>query len=190
VTIEDARVHPVLVSDEPDGQDDHEMVEALTDDRLAELYARHVPGAVQFAYTLCGNRAEAEDVVHEAFVRAASRFGALRAPDAFGSYLRRAVVNAAHSRARSASRDRRRNERHAHLSEMDRPAMANGLDVDDSLWVALQSLPDRQRAAIVCRFWLDLPERETAKVLGCRPGTVKSLLSRALDTLREVVTDG
>jgi len=176
----------MLVSGEPG---DHVVVEVLSEDRLAALYARYVPGALQFAFTLCGDRAEAEDVVQEAFVRAATKFVTLRSADAFGAYLRRAVVNTARSRARTNGRDRRRSERHAHLTEQDRPSLAGGLDVDDSLWVALQALPDRQRAAVVCRFWLDLPERETAKVLRCRPGTVKSLLSRALDTLREVVTD-
>ena len=52
---------------------------------------------------------------------------------------------------------------------------------------ALDRLPVRQRAALVLRYWHDLPEREIARVLGCAPGTVKSLLSRALATLREEV---
>ncbi|MGZ4729885.1 MAG: RNA polymerase sigma factor [Acidimicrobiales bacterium] len=190
----------VLVSDDADddgrrpapepGPDIELEPEPVGADLLAELYARHVPGALRFAGTICASRAEAEDVVQEAFVRAAARFGALRSPDAFGAYLRRAVVNVAHSSARSAARDHRRSERHALLTEQDRPPAASGPEGDDSLWEALQTLPDRQRVAVVCRYWLDLPERETAKVLGCRPGTVKSLLSRALDSLREVVTDG
>ena len=50
---------------------------------------------------------------------------------------------------------------------------------------ALKSVTPRQRAAIVLRFYEELSEREIAKLLGCRPGTVKSLLTRGLRTLRK-----
>jgi RNA polymerase sigma factor (sigma-70 family) len=46
-------------------------------------------------------------------------------------------------------------------------------------------LPFRQRTVLVARYWLDLPESEIAALVGCRPGTVKSLASRALTTLRK-----
>jgi RNA polymerase sigma factor (sigma-70 family) len=62
-----------------------------------------------------------------------------------------------------------------------------GDDGSRELLSALDVLPDRQRAAVVMRFWLDLGEREMAQILRCRPGTVKSLLSRALATLREAM---
>jgi RNA polymerase sigma factor (sigma-70 family) len=52
---------------------------------------------------------------------------------------------------------------------------------------ALATLSDRQRKAVVLRFYEDLPEAEIAVLLGCRPGTVKSLLFRALARLREVL---
>jgi RNA polymerase sigma factor (sigma-70 family) len=53
---------------------------------------------------------------------------------------------------------------------------------------ALEDLPDRQRAAIVLRFYEDLSERDTARVLGCRIGTVKSAVSRGLKHMREEMT--
>jgi RNA polymerase sigma factor (sigma-70 family) len=57
------------------------------------------------------------------------------------------------------------------------------------MWDALQRLPERQRAAIVLRYYEDLTEARTADVLGCRVGTVKSLVSRGLARLREEMAD-
>jgi RNA polymerase sigma factor (sigma-70 family) len=54
----------------------------------------------------------------------------------------------------------------------------------EALLVALVALDERDQAVIACRYLLDLSERETADVLGCRPGTVKSRLSRALERMR------
>ena len=62
-------------------------------DGLADLYVLHVAAAMRLAYLLTGNRDQAEDLVHEAFVRCAGRFRHLRVPDAFDAYLRRAIVN-------------------------------------------------------------------------------------------------
>jgi len=59
----------------------------------------------------------------------------------------------------------------------------------DELWRALQQLPHRQRAAIVLRFYEDLSEGETARVLGCAVGTVKSSVARGLRRLREEMVD-
>ncbi len=60
-----------------------------------------------------------------------------------------------------------------------------GMPEVDETWEALRRLPDRQRAAIVLRFYEDLPEAEIARVLGCRPGTVKSLIHRGLARVRK-----
>ena len=54
----------------------------------------------------------------------------------------------------------------------------------DELWTALERLPQRQRAAIVLRYYEDLSESRIAELLQCRPGTVKSLLSRGLEAMR------
>ena len=59
----------------------------------------------------------------------------------------------------------------------------------DAIWRALEVLPYRQRAAIVLRFYEDLSEKETARVLGCRIGTVKSAVSRGLDRVRKEMTN-
>jgi RNA polymerase sigma-70 factor (sigma-E family) len=150
--------------------------------RLGELYAAHAPDATRLAYLLTGDRPLAEDLVHEAFVRLFGRFRDLRNPDAFGAYLRTTVVNLARSHFR-----RRRVER-GYLDRAGRePNVKPEVDVAgrEELWRALQGLRPRQRAAIVLRYYEDLTESQTAEVLGCAVGTVKSLVSRGIEQLRE-----
>src|SRR4051812_23313938 len=60
---------------------------------MAELYTRYVPGGIRLAYLLTGDRHQAEDLAHEAFIRCVGRFQHLRAHTAFDAYLRRAIVN-------------------------------------------------------------------------------------------------
>lgn len=146
---------------------------------IADLYRAHMPAATRLAYLLTGDRTAAEDVAQDAFLRAASRLGALRDKEAFPAYLHRAVVNASRNRARRLSLERR------HAPTAGEPATElPDLATRDGLWHALQRLPHRQRAALVLRFYLDLPEAEVADRLGCRPGTVKSAVSRGLAALR------
>ena len=156
--------------------------QAVTTDegRLGELYARHVPDAVRLAFLLTGNRSLAEDLAQEAFVRMYGRFQDLRNPDAFPAYLRRTVVNLVNSHFRRVKVER------AYLQREGQLVQAPVADPDDQRRVreALQRLPLRQRAAVVLRYYEDLPEAQTAEILRCRPGTVKSLLSRGLEALR------
>jgi RNA polymerase sigma-70 factor (sigma-E family) len=171
-------------------EDVQSAVEALpaavsSERSLEELYVEEAPRALRLAYLLTGDRSLAEDLVHDAFVRVAARHRALRDPEAFGAYLRRAVVNRTHSyfRHQRVVRD------HLRRQEAAPAAVSHEAAVDrrDTLWQALTQLPPRQRAALVCRYYLDLSERETAGVLGCRPGTVKSAVSRGLAALRAIV---
>jgi RNA polymerase sigma-70 factor (sigma-E family) len=150
--------------------------------RLGELYLRHADGAVRLAYLLTGDRALAEDLVQEAFVRLAGRLVHLRDPGAFDAYLRRTVVNLSrsHFRRRRVERAYLRREEGAFRPEAGQP----DLDQRRDLWEALGKLSYRQRAALVLRFYEDLPEERIAEVLNCRPGTVKSLVSRGLEVLR------
>lgn len=150
------------------------------------LYAAHAPGAARLAYLLTGDRALAEDLVQEAFVRMFGRFRDLRNPDAFGAYLRKTVVNLARSHFRRKGVER------AYLNrESRRPApAAQSPGQRQELWDALRDLNSRQRAAIVLRYYEDLTEAQTAEVLGCAVGTVKSLVSRGLNQLRAGLSEG
>jgi RNA polymerase sigma factor (sigma-70 family) len=98
------------------------------------------------------------------------------------------VVNLAYSHFRSQKVERAYLRRMQGLARRD--SVVEDLDEREDLWVALQMLSARQRAALVLRFYEDLPERQVAELLGCRPGTVKSLVSRGLETFRLHVTEG
>jgi RNA polymerase sigma-70 factor (sigma-E family) len=153
--------------------------------RLGELYLRHADAAVRLAYLLTGDRALAEDLVQDAFVRLAGRLVHLRDPGAFDAYLRRTVVNLSNSHFRRRRVERAYLERERAVFEPGATRRPDGSFEDrEELWKALQRLSERQRAAIVLRFYEDLSEAQVAEILNARPGTVKSLVSRGLETLR------
>jgi RNA polymerase sigma-70 factor (sigma-E family) len=151
--------------------------------RLGELYLRYADDATRLAYLLTGDRALAEDLAQDAFVRLAGRLAHLRDEGAFEAYLRRTVVNLSRSYYRRRKVERAYLERHPPATpNAEAPAADPG--ERDALWRALAALPQRQRAALVLRFYEDLSERQIADVLRCPVGTVKSLVSRGLSTLR------
>ena len=153
--------------------------------RLGELYVRHADDATRLAYLLTGDRALAEDVVQDAFVKLAGRLAHLRDEAAFPAYLRRTVVNLCNSHYRRLRLERSYLKREQGSFRTETwPA---GQEWRGDLWKALQALSARQRAAIVLRFYEDLSEHRVAEILRCRPGTVKSLVSRGLETLRQEV---
>jgi RNA polymerase sigma-70 factor (sigma-E family) len=153
---------------------------------LEELYLAHADRARRLAYLLTGDHAVAEDLVQDAFVRLAGRLAHLRDQGAFEAYLRRTVVNLSYSHFRHRRVERAHLDRQAESSERGIEP-ASTFDARDALWGALGTLSDRQRAAIVLRYYEDLPDARIAEVLGCRVGTVKSLVSRGLDALREEI---
>jgi RNA polymerase sigma-70 factor (sigma-E family) len=148
---------------------------------LGDLYVRHAPEGIRLAFLLTGDRALAEDLVQEAFARLVGRLRHLREAHAFGAYLRRTIVNLATSHFR-----RRRVER-AYLERVGsrREEQTNpNSELDERMHEALMGLPTRQRTAIVLRFFEDLSDVQTAEVLRCPTGTVRSLVSRGMKTLR------
>lgn len=155
-------------------------------DGLAELYARHIGAGVRLAFLLTQERASAEDLAHDAFVRCVGRFRHLRRPEAFEAYFRRAIVNLHTSGLR-----RRRLEREFAAREGGEAASRVALQPDvggrEDLWRSLATLPPRQRAALVLRYYEDLSERDTAEVLGCSVAAVKSLVARGSEALRELI---
>ncbi|MDP9223821.1 MAG: SigE family RNA polymerase sigma factor [Actinomycetota bacterium] len=155
---------------------------------IGELYVQHADAAVRLAYLLTGDREVAEDLVQDAFVRLAGRLVHLRDAGAFDAYLRTTIVNLSHSYFRRRRVERLYLERARSAGERDvasRPGRS--LEDQEEMWHALRRLSQRQRAAIVLRFYEDLPEVEVAQILGCAPGTVKSLVSRGLEKLRSEI---
>jgi len=153
--------------------------------RLEEAYLRNAPSGLRFAYFLTGNREQAEDLVQEAFVRVAGRFGHLRMDDRFDAYLRRTIVNLYTSGLRRRRLERRWMEREAEPAARATSPAADAAASRDDLWVRLQVLPERQRAALVLRYYEDLSEQETASLLGCSVGAVNQLVVRATRALRD-----
>jgi len=152
--------------------------------RLAEVYERSAPAGFRLAYLLTGDRALAEDLVQEAFLRFVGRLHHLRDPEAFDAYLRRTIIN--------LSKDvfRRRAVERSYLEQRSAEVSEGHIDRDvaayESMRTALLSLPPRQRAAIVLRYYEDLHESEIADLLRCRPATVRSLVARGLEALRRI----
>jgi RNA polymerase sigma-70 factor (sigma-E family) len=152
--------------------------------QLGQLYARHAPDGVRLAYLLTGDQSTAEDLVQEAFLRMVGRLQFLREAESSWAYLRRTIVNLSKNHFRRRAVERSYVERQA-----ARPSI-EAIDADVTTQAAMRSallaLPERQRCAIVLRYYEDLPDAEIADLLRCRPGTVRSLISRGLAVLRGV----
>jgi RNA polymerase sigma-70 factor (sigma-E family) len=149
---------------------------------LAQLYLAHAAEGRRLAYLLTGDLALAEDFVQEAFARLVGRLAHLRDPAVVDAYLRRTIVNISRNyfRRRSVERAYLQREARAPRPSPHQPDVATR----EAMRQALLALPARQRAAIVLRFYEDLPEHEIAEILRCRPGTVRSLVTRGVQALR------
>ena len=162
-----------------------EMVgESLEHGLLSELYVAHAPDGIRLAFLLTGDRALAEDLVQDAFARMVGRLAHLRDRGAFGAYLRRTIVNLATSRFRHQRVER---AYLARLAAAPSVLTNHNEDMDEAMHTALLRLPQRQRAAIVLRFYEDLTDVQTAEILRCSPGNVRALVSRGMATLREAL---
>jgi RNA polymerase sigma-70 factor (sigma-E family) len=151
--------------------------------RLEEMYVRLAPESIRLAYLMTGDRAVAEDLAQEAFVRFVGRFHSLRDLGAFDAYLRRTIINLSKNYFRRRALERSDLQRQAGL----RLPVQEERDVSEyeAMRQALLGLPARQRAAIVLRYYEDLPEAQIAELLRCRPATVRSLVARGLEALRQ-----
>ena len=129
---------------------------------------------VRLAFLLTSSIETAEDLVQDVLARTQPKWSKVDEP---GAYVRRAVVNACNSHHR-----RRRRERQHPLPEPE-PSRMHA----DELFDVLAELPTRMRAAVVLRYYEDLPENDIAALLGCAPGTVRSLIHRGLARLRLVI---
>jgi DNA-directed RNA polymerase specialized sigma24 family protein len=145
---------------------------------LLTQYGREIQGV---AYLILRDRADAEDVVTETLLTAYDRIGSLRDERAFRSWLLRIATNHALGLRRSGSRIVR-----LHVMP-DQPAGGDlGPDTVGrvSLLAGVADLPPRMRAAVVLRYYADLPVEEVAATLGTSVNTVKAQLQTALDRLR------
>lgn len=137
---------------------------------FVDLYEANYRRMVQVARLTTGSTMLAEELVQDAFADVFRRFDEVQAPEA---YLRRAVMSRCTSWVRRRAVERRHGEHlRSEMAPWKDPATVEVMD-------AVAKLSARQRAAVVLRYFSDWSEREIADALRCRPGTVKSLLSRA-----------
>jgi RNA polymerase sigma-70 factor (sigma-E family) len=150
----------------------------VDDDGFREFVQVRYVDLLRTAYLLTGSRDAAQDLVQNALVKAMSRWSRVNDPTA---YLRRTMVN------ERTARWRRIGSREfvtTMLPERWRPDAADRVVERDELLRALAQLPSRMRAVLVLRYWEDLSAADTAAILGCSVGTVKSQAARGLAKLR------
>ena len=141
---------------------------------FATFYRAEYPGMVRLAHALTGSEEDAEDAVQEAFVRLNGRMASIESPV---GYLRTTVIHLCRDRERRLNRQRKMR----HGLPMTWSLSLEASEVFDVMF----SLPYRQRAVLVMRYWGGWSEAQIAVALGCRPGTVKTLASRGLERLKK-----
>jgi RNA polymerase sigma-70 factor (ECF subfamily) len=156
--------------------------DALSSERVA---GRALQVARRTALGILGDAEAAADIAQDVAITAVRRAASLRDPAALDAWLHRIAVRAALREARRSGR-RRAAERAGH----DPPgaAASDAEPVAGSL-ALLDGLPARQRAALTLRYVHDLTDAEIARALRCRPGTVRSLLSRGRDAVRTAIDE-
>ncbi|WP_353507849.1 SigE family RNA polymerase sigma factor [Intrasporangium sp.] len=139
----------------------------------------------RLAYLLTGDRDAAEDLLQNALAKCYRNWERVRGVEQPDAYVRRILINERNSRWRRIVR--RADSASSHVLEVhDPPAPPAAVDAAESLdlWRHVQALPRQQRAVLVLRYYEDLTEAQTAQILGCSLGTVKSHTSRALAAMR------
>jgi RNA polymerase sigma-70 factor (sigma-E family) len=157
---------------------------------VADLFATEARSLVRLARIFCDDRNAAEDLVQEAFVRLHRSAGTIRNPERAPAFLRSIVINLARDHNRRGLMSLR------HRNSIARPEHDGGfedLTVDNHddriVLAAVRNLPERQRACLVLRYYLELSESETAETLGISKSSVKTHCRRALAALETAVEE-
>lgn len=163
------------------------------EDPFALFVRAHSEQLFTTAYLLTGSSGRAEELLQDTLARLYPRWARVAAADSPVAYVRRSLANG------FVSAGRRRSSRDVALTRL--PEGGDGRDLAEDvadralLWQLLDALPARQRAALVLRYFHDMPDEEVAEALGCRVATVRSLASRGVAAMRAahhldpVVTD-
>ena len=146
------------------------------------MVRQHQGMVFSIAYHFLGDRAQAEDIAQEVFLRLSGRFSTLESPDHLRFWLRKVT-----SRLCIDDIRRRPSRRLARLEEVPEPASEDGIAdvlVSDRLRRMVAALPEAARMAIILRYQEDMEPAEIAETLNASVHTVKSRLQRALAALR------
>jgi len=158
---------------------------------VTALYEAHAVGLIRLAVVMLGDRSAAEDVVQEAFCGLYRRWGQLADPARALGYVRASTLNGCRSELRQRIRAQRRGGPALGAADAASAEQAALLGEEHQRVLnALRRLPERQREALVLRFYLDQTEPEIAAAMGISPGTVKSTTSRGLAALGRLLEAG
>jgi RNA polymerase sigma-70 factor (sigma-E family) len=141
------------------------------EDRFTEFVRAHTATLFRTAYLATGDYQRAEDLLQTTLVRIYQRWSRVEAMDRPAAYARKVLLS------QSASWWRRRSSHESPQLVLEEQAWAGRLDEvaeHERVWAAVLTLPPRQRAVMVLRYYQDMPEAEIADTLGMAPGTVKS----------------
>jgi RNA polymerase sigma-70 factor (sigma-E family) len=149
---------------------------------FSDLVATRSAALLRTAYLVVGDHQLAQDLVQESLVKTYVAWPRLRDVTKAEAYARRTIVTTAISW-------RRRRSFHERpvlaIPEQAQPDRTDALATQALLWAQVRALPPRQRVALVLRYYEDLSESDTAQLMGCAVGTVKSQVSAGLDRLRQ-----
>ena len=155
---------------------------------VTALYQAHALGLVRLAFIMLGDTGSAEDVVQEAFLGLYRRWGGLADTANALGYVRSSVLNG----CRTLLRQQSRRERISLVEPDTESAEARALIGEEhrEVLAAIRRLPDRQREAVVLRFYLEMPEDQVADVMRISRGTVKSATSRGVAAIGRMLREG
>jgi len=154
------------------------------DAEYTEYVTARLPSLLRLAMVLCGDWQRADDLVQGTLAKLYLQWGRVRAASHADAYARAVLVREFISERRSGWARRVS----LHGSVPDSHAATVDHDAVLDLRAAVAALPARQRATLVLRFYCDLTIDQSAEVLGCTPGTVKSQTARALHTVRRALS--
>ncbi|MFJ6198705.1 SigE family RNA polymerase sigma factor [Micromonospora sp. NPDC092111] len=154
------------------------------DTAFAEYFAARSDAMRGTAYLLCGDWHRAEDLVQTAFTKLYLVWNRVSRHEVLDAYVRQILIRAFLDERRRGWWRRER----VGGNDAERPTPPDSPENRLMMLQALAVVPPRQRAVLVLRYWEDLSVEETAALLGCSPGTVKSQASRGLDTLRGLLS--
>jgi RNA polymerase sigma-70 factor (sigma-E family) len=156
------------------------------DEAVTALYSEHYRSLVRLSTLLLRDQMQAEEVVQDAFVAMHGAWRRIMEEDKALAYLRQTVVN----RSRSVLRRRQVAEKHAPTPGPDMPSAEYGAMArleSDRVMAALRKLPERQREALVLRYYGDLSEADIADAMKVSKGAVKSHTHRGMQSLRAML---
>lgn len=155
------------------------------DQAFAEYYEARGPSVRVAAYLLCGDWHLAEDLTQIAFIKLYRAWRRVGRYEGLDQYVRRVLLRAfLDEKRRPWRREFAAGDREV---TFDRPVIDPDVAGQLALRAALGALSPRQRAVLVLRFWEDLPVEQVADLLGMPVGSVKSVTSRGLQAIREVI---